>query len=333
MFIVFDTNVWQTELALNSAAGAAVRFYVQQRGATVVVPEVVRLELERNLTRKLCEQAERIARDHRELLSIFGSLKEVVLPTSDQIRDKVAEILPRLDVPMRDIPFSVDAARSSFLKTIDKMAPSDKSQEFKDGVIWANCVALLADANVYLVTADKAFYEGRNYSSGLAKTLQAEAETYKYQLRLFPDIAGLLAEIRIELNVDKDHLVKAFLLEESNSSQSLLDQAGFVLAEPSEIGVKLFATELSSQLYIEFAISFRCEDASTRGRPDARLEIEGDGSYNTSNAKFGQLRKRQEKLVYADEGGQQKMQSVILAVGSAITVHRLIRHTIRSPLL
>ena len=47
MFIIFDTNIWVSELALNTASGAAVRFFVQECGATVVLPEIVRLELQR----------------------------------------------------------------------------------------------------------------------------------------------------------------------------------------------------------------------------------------------------------------------------------------------
>ena len=75
MLIIFDTNVWLSELALNSPSGAAVRFYVQQHGATVVIPEVVRLELERNLTRMLGELAERIRSSHKQLLAVFGNLR------------------------------------------------------------------------------------------------------------------------------------------------------------------------------------------------------------------------------------------------------------------
>jgi hypothetical protein len=46
LYIVFDTNIWISELGLNSAKGAATRFFVKKRGATVVVPEVVKLETE-----------------------------------------------------------------------------------------------------------------------------------------------------------------------------------------------------------------------------------------------------------------------------------------------
>ncbi len=63
-----------------------------------------------------------------------------------------------IDVEKVDVPFSLASARSSFLKTIGKVPPSAKSQEFKDGVVWADCLSLLAAEPVVLVTSDKAFF-------------------------------------------------------------------------------------------------------------------------------------------------------------------------------
>lgn len=332
MFIIFDTNVLMSALALNSPSGAAVRFYVRQHGATVVVPEVVRLELERNLTRRLCELREKISSGHRELLAVFGDLKEVVLPTADQIQKKVAEILSHLDVPTRDIPFSLEAAKSSFLKTIDKMPPSDKTQEFKDGLIWAHCVDLLAEADVYLVTGDKAFYAERDYSRGLAKNLLAEAKTFSHELSLIPDLAKLIEGIRRDVQIDEKKLVDTFLLAHSASVERMLDGAVFVIEGPPEVEVTPYATEVATRLYIEFVIRFQCADSSGQGRTDATLELPGDGSYDTSTGEYLELRSRGEKLVYTDEEGQQKMQHHVLMVGSAVIGHRSVQHTVRVPL-
>ena len=49
MYVIFDSNIWISELGLNSARGAAVRFFLKSNGATVVVPEVVKLETEKHL--------------------------------------------------------------------------------------------------------------------------------------------------------------------------------------------------------------------------------------------------------------------------------------------
>jgi PIN domain len=332
MFIIFDTNVWLSELALNSPSGAAVRFYVQQHRATVVIPEVVRLELERNLTRMLGELAERIRSSHKQLLAVFGNLREVVLPTSDQIQEKVAEILSHIDVPTREIPFTLDAARSAFLKTIDRAPPSDKTQEFKDGVIWSNCIDLLAEADVYLITADKAFYSGRDYARGLADNLRTEAAACSHELRLMPDLTGLLESIRRDVQVDEQKLVNAFLQTHSDRIERMLERAGFTLEHPPEVAVRLYVTEVASQLYIEFSIRFQCLDSSGQERTDATLELRGDGTYDTSTGEYLELRSQGETLVYTNEEGQTKTENVVMMVGTAVLGHRSVQHTVRFPL-
>ena len=332
MFIIFDTNIWLSELALNSPSGAAVRFYIQQQGATVVIPEVVRLELERNLRRRLEELVETIKNNHNQVLAIFGNLREVVLPTSHQIQEKVVEILSHVDVATREIPFSVEAARSSFLKTIDRVAPSDKSQEFKDGMIWAHCLDLLAKADVYLVTGDKAFYAGRDYCRGLADNLLAEAAAFPHRLMLFHNLTGLLTSIQRDVEIEKQKLVDAYLQAHSGGVERMLNRAGFTLEQPPEVEARLYVTEVADQLYIEFSIRYRCADSSGQGRTDADLELRGDGTYKTSTAEYVELRSQGERLVYSDEEGQKKTENVVAMVGSIVLGHRTVQHSVRFPL-
>lgn len=128
MYIVFDTNIWRSELGLTSAAGAAVRFYIKREEATVVVPEVVRLEFEEILTSHLKQLRNDILKSHGELLRVFGELKEVVLASGEEIHSKVSDIIPSLDIPFTEVPFSFDVARSSFLKIIKKEPPSKNTQ-------------------------------------------------------------------------------------------------------------------------------------------------------------------------------------------------------------
>jgi hypothetical protein len=330
MFIIFDTNVWLSELALNSPRGAAVRFYVQQHRATVVIPEVVRLELERNLTRMLGELTERIRNSHKQLLAVFGNLREVVLPTSDQIQEKVAEILSHIDVPTREIPFSLDAARAAFIKTIDRAPPSDKTQEFKDGVIWSHCIDLLAEADVYLITADKGSIPDETMQE--EDNLRTEAAACSHELRLMPDLTGLLESIRRDVQVDEQKLVNAFLQTHSDRIERMLERAGFILEQPPEVAVRLYVTEVASQLYIEFLIRFQCPDSSGQERTDATLELRGDGTYDTSTGEYLELRSQGETLAYTDEEGQTKTENVVMMVGTAVLGHRSVQHTVRFPL-
>ena len=84
----------------------------------------------------------------------------------------------------------------SLHKILNKLQPSDKAQQFVDGVIWANCLELLDESEVCLVTGDKAFYRNYDYNHGLAPNLKAEAEKCPNKLYLFAGLDKLLQDAR-----------------------------------------------------------------------------------------------------------------------------------------
>jgi hypothetical protein len=53
MIVVFDSNVWLSELGLRFGAAAAAKFFLNRSGARLAVPEVVRLEVQHNLRARL----------------------------------------------------------------------------------------------------------------------------------------------------------------------------------------------------------------------------------------------------------------------------------------
>ena len=332
MYIIFDTNIWFSQLGLNSPSGAAVRFYARQRGAKVAVPEVVRLELEKNLTDHLQKMKKEIEDNHRQLLTIFGKLKEVVLPSDEQIRDKVSELLTNIDVPSIDIPLSLEASRSSFLKIIEKLPPSKNMQQFKDGVIWANCLELLREADVYLVSEDKDFYENKKYEDGLASNLSCEADEYPHRLELVHDLGKLLKSIKQEVQIDEAGLAKSVFDKSRENVEAIFQETGFSIGEASDIVVELFRTESAKQLYVKFQISYRCEDTSGQGRIDATLKIRGDGSYDTETRKCGTIRISNENFKYTDADGQEQTKGSHFLSATFTAGHRDVEHILREPL-
>src|SRR5258706_16375315 len=92
MIVVLDSNIWLSELGLNSGSGSAVRFFLRQKHARLALPEVVRLEVERNFRHLIRKFVSDIQDGHRQLLAVFGRLKEVVLPDDAAIEAKIGEI-------------------------------------------------------------------------------------------------------------------------------------------------------------------------------------------------------------------------------------------------
>lgn len=80
MIVIFDTNIWKSNLDLRSPASAAVRAYLKLHDATVCMPEMVELEIKHHLSSDLRRFRNRAKDGHDRLLAFFGKLSELKLP-------------------------------------------------------------------------------------------------------------------------------------------------------------------------------------------------------------------------------------------------------------
>jgi len=330
MIVVFDSNVWLSELGLRSGAAAAAKFFLNQNGARLAVPEVVRLEVQHNLQARLTEHIENIQTNYRQLLTAFGKLREVVLPTSADVQAKIQDLFDSLEVVKLDIPFSLESARSSFLKTVDKAPPSDRTQEFKDGVLWADCLALLSSEPVVLVTSDKAFYQDRQYDKGLAHNLQAETTQFSNALQILPTLSALLQTLRTPVKLDEDALAQAFFTQHKDSVYGMVSRQGFELGTRQSLTYSLFVTENPSMLFLEFAMAYACTDIRGEGRTDAVLLLNGDGSYVPTTGTYADLRNFGEHLKYRmPDGSERENRNHVLFAGGLVLGHKEISSVVR----
>ena len=330
MIAVFDSNVWLSELGLRSGAGAATKFFLNHHRARLAIPEVVRLEVEHNLRNRLTERIGSIRTNYSQLLTAFGTLKEIVLPTEADVEAKIRELFASLEVEKFEVPFCLDSARSSFLKTIDKLPPSDRAQEFKDGVIWSDCLTLLSSDAVVLVTSDKAFYQDRQYEKGLAENLRTEASAMKNQLQIFPALTALLQTLRTEVTLNDDNLAHAFLAAHAASVYGTLARHGFELGPRQSLDYTLFATESPNILFLEFSMAYVCSDIRGEGRTSAILRLKGDGSYDLRNGGFVDLRNFGEHLSYRmPDGTEQENRNIVMFAAGLVLGHKDVSNVVR----
>jgi PIN domain len=334
MFVVFDTNIWLENLYLKSPAGAAARFFILQKGAQVALPEVVRLEIEHHLRNDLRKSVALAREGHNRLLALFGSLKEIVLPNDEEIEGKISSIVGSLGFQLIEIPFSLESARSSLLRTIDKIPPSVKSQQFKDGVLWADCLTLLKSDDVVLVTGDTDFFEQHQYASGLAELLKQELKSFPHKLTILPKLTNLLAEMRTKIRVDHEALTSAFLKIAGGASFGILENNGFERGERISVETQLFITEDPNLLFVEFEIGFQCIDViGSGGRQNAAIVVKGDGTYDCRSMTFSRLGELGSVLRFRDvDQTEQERRSIVARMEGVVLGHADISHTIRRKL-
>ncbi|MFY0990608.1 PIN domain-containing protein [Halomonas sp. C05BenzN] len=330
MYIVLDTNIWYTELGLSSARGAALKYYVNKKGAMIALPDVVKREVEFNLRKALNEARANVEANHRKILSVFGQLKEIVLPTPDEIDSKVSSLFDDLGVELEHVPFSMKSAEHALSALISSQPPNGhKDQQFKDSVVWADCLQLLDQDDVALVTGDKGFYHDRDYKKGLASNLREESDDAPNDLRIYSSLNELLEEIAEPVELDHGLLVKDYLSETHSSVEGILDRNGFVIEGEPGIEVSSFVTEQPYRLYVDFRITFSVSDVTEAGRSNGVLVLKGDAFYDTSAHCFSDIRNKGEELNFEDAEGEQQRKSVVMMVGNIVLGHRSVEHTIR----
>jgi hypothetical protein len=331
MIVVFDTNIWKSEVYLQSPAAAAVRFFLREQKARVGLPEVLRLEVQHHLRADIKSIIDKLRGEHGRLLRLFGQVKELSLPADEAIEGLIARVFDELGVEVFDVPFSLSSAHSSFLKTIQKIPPSDTTQEFKDGVLWADCVELLEIDDVYLVTNDKAFYADRKLvQGGLAPELAAELAGKSHQLTIMPQLSDLLKQVSVDYDISAETISAQIL---SSSKERLVEQLaknGFSLGEIITADKKLFATENPRLIFVEFLLRYQCPDLTDTGRAPATLTVSGDGAYDAEAQAFRDHRTLSEIIQFrgADDTDQEVRNAFLYAEGLVIG-HKEVRNTIR----
>jgi hypothetical protein len=328
--LVLDSNIWLREQMLRQSAGTALRFYLHNQGARVALPEVVRLEVVINLTDRLQEASARARGSHGLLLAVMGSLKELVLPTDDDLERAAENAFDAAKISVLDISFSLKSARASLEKCIKGVPPSGpKDQQFKDGVIWADCLELADQQPVLLVTEDKGFYAERQYEKGLALNLREEAAGTRHGVSVMHALSVVLDKVRIRVEVDYNRLEAAFLPGIREDIDRMLNKHGFVLAERLSGSHKMFATDDPTTVHLEFLLSYVAE------HPDGRqgvLDIQAEGRYTPATQTFADLHNRGYELKYQDVDGEKKAANIVFLMGAAVIGHRTIEHDPRVPL-
>jgi hypothetical protein len=336
MIVVFDTNVWLSQLGLRSPAAAGVRFFLKQNKHRVGLPQVIRMEVEINLKRDLINSINDIKQSHEKLVTLFRKLPEVVLPSEEQVIALIPELFTSLGVEIIEVPFSMQSATSSFLKTIHKEAPSNNQQQFKDGVIWADCLGLLEQDDVTLVTKDAAFYAGGNYKNGLTANLRLEAKSRPHSINIVSDLSELLDKLDKTIRFDEVKLYKTLLLSAQSAVDGLFAQ-GFILGGNPRVTTKLFATEDTDKLFFDCSIELLCPDVSGAERNDAVLVIEADGLYSCANNSFDEISLQTSGYNFIDERGEEvKRRDVWIRARGAAFGHRettsVTRHELNFPI-
>jgi hypothetical protein len=310
--------------------GCAFSHYVTVGGYRIGLPEVVEEETKRNFRKNIHEYKENIETDYRRLLAIFGKLKNLVVPTDAEIEEKIKSIFDNHSERVTKVPFDLDAARISFDKILSKEAPnSENNQQFKDGVIWANCLLLAKTGDVSLVTQDKAFYEQRKYENGLSANLLKEAQSSGLTISIYSSLADLISDIRCDVEVDENKLVDVIREETYENTKNLTDRKGFYLKEMVSKKFEFFATTDPLEVSVVFCLKYELEDYTPERRLNPYAESRGEFLFNLPIQTIRNFVNHGEYVIWQDSDGELQIFNSIYGYANSVFGHKTIEHKVR----
>ena len=213
------------------------------------------------------------------------------------------------------------------MRLLRRIPPSEKSEQFRDGMIWAHCMDLLGEGDVFLVSEDRDFYEQREYANGLATELAEEitGKRTKRKVELRTTLAQLLDEIRMPIQLNGIEIFKSVCEQESEAVDEILVSNGFKLSGCVESDVACFATEDAGRVYITFSFVNPCQDSTGAGRRPGKLTLRGSGFLDPQMNQTDEVQLSKIGLDYPDwePGGPARGTVFVSAHFNAPDVHRI----------
>jgi hypothetical protein len=289
--VILDANVWVSERLLQTTIGSALLYAVSAARATIVVPEIVELEVNNVLP----EQAETANEDIRKRIGLLKHLSgspfmTFLAPSRSAVQAGIQTRWEQLNGVITRTAFTHQHARGALNRILGKHPPCGQNNEqFRDCCIWEAALEVARNGPAHLITNDSAFYENRDRARGLAPLLRTELSDHGLCINLYPDIAHFLSGMGETIFKLDETTVAAKILtavipavtgiiECLNASQKNL----FILGKPSTPRIQGFSTPKSAIFAVTFELNFPLENTVPE-RSDATLTVEGTCSYDAQN--------------------------------------------------
>ena len=256
--VVVDTNIWRRVPLLKTPMGTTLVYNLSRRNGFIGLPEVVELELKKQLIQAGNEALDEVQKNSRLLNALTDDCffcPEITEEKFNQAVDKqLAELSPLL---VRE-PFTIEQAKAALAMVNAEVPPNGhQNQQFKDSVIWQAVLAFSHKYSVFLLSDDKGFFCDRDYKKGLAKNLLEDCTKADCTVKVFNEISSFLQYLgRDEPDFDREHVKELVIAEAKPQLEQKADRFGYVLTKLLKAEILAFPTEDTNRLAIDYTLTY-----------------------------------------------------------------------------
>lgn len=255
--VVIDTNIWRSELLLNTAIGRSLLYTLDRSKSVIGLPEVVELELPSQIVECGRESAADLDRAARMLGTLTGTQFSHNIPSKSDFEEVVAARLKTIEPLLVRVAFNLDHAREALGMLIAKLPPNgEKNQQFKDSAIWQAVLTLARDYTVHFVTNDRAFCRDKTSSKVLAQNLADDCASIGATVHVHWDISSCLRELTSDIpKLDEQHISSLILPLIMPPLEAEATRARVTMGKYLKSELNVFRTAVTGRFAIDYTIT------------------------------------------------------------------------------
>ena len=283
--LIFESSTFIREAGLTSSGASALKHYLFRRGTQLAIPEVVVKECERHLEERATGKVKSVHAALSWLARFCGEVSGWKPPRNVEIAERV-QAAARGEAFDAVVITETPALRQRAERRLcAERAPSHKRDGLQDCRIWEQCLELLRDHDVILVSNDGDF-SGRRQPKELHPQLRAEADAMgRNHLTFHPGMDSLLSDLKAEVPQPATETVLAFVYDaiseearelEANSgcrpvSVGTVEQQLYTTDRAGVVEVRLKVTDEWKSAESEETLAFRLTGSCRYGLADGKL--------------------------------------------------------------
>ena len=313
--LVLDSSTFIAEIGLMSRKGSALKHYLYCRGTQLVVPQAAAEEYERKLVHEATEKIEHVQKELRWLAQFCGGIGGWSAPDDDIIKNRAKALASGHGLEAILLPETDDVKQRAQARDQDERPPSHQKVSKGDCRIWEQCLDLLVDHDVVLVSNDRDFC-GHRKNDKLHPQLRAEAQDVGggRNLTFHPSMQSLLCELRSEIPPLPDKVLFEFIYDAiKDIVQELKTNSEFRPTSTGTIQQTLFTTETHDVIEVRLKVKDSWE--SVDGATSLPFEFSGSCQYHLGDKGLTDLKAEVVRLKMTEPDG-----SVRSVKGSRVSI-------------
>jgi len=294
---------------LRTPLASSLLFTLGRRGGLLGLPEVIEIELVKNLS-EYANSENRKVNEAASALSFFGYQVLTVEPFDvEKIRVKITDRLRELSSMVIRFPFTLDHARNALVRVNAGTPPNGpKDQQFKDSAVWEAILQAAADYDVHFATADKGFFQGRDPRRGLAAELAKEVAEMGGSVSLYHSdgLEQFLEQIQEGLpQIDREHVLGQIAQKVDEHIRSTELARNISIENRTHSSVRVFVTPTTSTLALSFDFEFGIVDRRVGQEGNTgRYTLRGICQYNVDQRQVSDFEFHSQAVFWTLEGEQ-----------------------------